>query len=458
MKIFKVRYGDATNSSSSHSVVFWRGDASDAPTDVPPDDDYGWDEFVLASPEEKKKYMEAMWFSMTESWEDRADKNIPSVDHQSVWELPNEPGTGAPNRSFFEAVSRYVVNNPKIFIFGGNDNSESDLFEKYGPKAQSWRLTRDLRYGTSSSVREDKRFGFWTLLTNGYEGPKKYRFTLDENDPAPVKAYSPELVDIKITDYCTYGCSFCYQGSTRAGRMATKVELQKAVQTLAKMKVMEVAIGGGEPTTHPHLYEFIGWLKEAGIRANVTTRNKDWVSGHFKSLSWDNRYSMGIGLSISSPQDRLKQPDIGWSSVTNHVVIGETSPEDLFSILIDTPRVLLLDYKTTGRGYKGPTYSTDDWISVVRAARAFRLAAAKRDGEPVGDWTIGIDTPLAKRCAEDLKGAGVDPLFYETEEGKFSAYWDLVAKKIGPCSYQPEKLLSFDGFSSREFLKEFSKW
>ena len=54
MKIQNIRYGFATNSSSSHSVVLAPGLKDNVCTG---ELGYGWENFVLATEEEKRKYL-----------------------------------------------------------------------------------------------------------------------------------------------------------------------------------------------------------------------------------------------------------------------------------------------------------------------------------------------------------------------------------------------------------------
>ena len=58
MKLHNLRIGFATNSSSSHSVILVPQN-SIKDDDVYSEDSYGWEQFVLASPEAKIKYIAA---------------------------------------------------------------------------------------------------------------------------------------------------------------------------------------------------------------------------------------------------------------------------------------------------------------------------------------------------------------------------------------------------------------
>lgn len=55
MYLTQIRYGFATNSSSSHSVILAEHIQSDSR--IPQGFEYGWDEFVLASTQAKRDYL-----------------------------------------------------------------------------------------------------------------------------------------------------------------------------------------------------------------------------------------------------------------------------------------------------------------------------------------------------------------------------------------------------------------
>ena len=64
-KVQNVRYGFATNSSSSHSLIYVR-DEQERPVSVSADGEFGWNMFVLDNVEDKIEY------AMTEGWTDDA--------------------------------------------------------------------------------------------------------------------------------------------------------------------------------------------------------------------------------------------------------------------------------------------------------------------------------------------------------------------------------------------------
>ena len=55
------------------------------------------------------------------------------------------------------------------------------------------------------------------------------------------KAKRPELVDIKITDFCPAQCRMCYMGSTPSGEHSSMEDMDRVIRELAKARVQEVA-------------------------------------------------------------------------------------------------------------------------------------------------------------------------------------------------------------------------
>ena len=76
-----------------------------------------------------------------------------------------------------------------------------------------------------------------------------------------------ENMDIKISDYCDMGCSMCHEGSSTNGKHGDILNA-KFIDTLHPYQ--EVAIGGGDATSHPDLLSFLRKLKEKKVIANIT--------------------------------------------------------------------------------------------------------------------------------------------------------------------------------------------
>lgn len=76
-----------------------------------------------------------------------------------------------------------------------------------------------------------------------------------------------ESMDIKLTNHCSLGCPYCHEGSTPEGEHGDILN-EKFIDTLHPYQ--EVALGGGDVTSHPDLVPFLQRLKERHIIANIT--------------------------------------------------------------------------------------------------------------------------------------------------------------------------------------------
>lgn len=81
---------------------------------------------------------------------------------------------------------------------------------------------------------------------------------------------SPELIDVSITDKCTFGCSYCYQDSRPRRTHAKKDLIPTLLKGFAQVPY-QIAIGGGEPTENPDFVSILHQTRELGTVPNYTT-------------------------------------------------------------------------------------------------------------------------------------------------------------------------------------------
>lgn len=83
---------------------------------------------------------------------------------------------------------------------------------------------------------------------------------------------APLDVHLSLTTRCTLRCRGCYAiGRDEPGR-DMPVDLARAIlDRLAAMNVFAVAIGGGEPLLHPHLFDVAAWCRQREMVPNLTT-------------------------------------------------------------------------------------------------------------------------------------------------------------------------------------------
>src|SRR5574343_798493 len=213
MKLHNLRFGFANNSSSSHSLIFV--DDPNLYSDRDANGEYGWNDFLLVSKEEKARYLGTMLYNQIKDMipddiakilfkkylNARRPDDGHYIDHQSNYVIPRDYRTGFINFEFFNEFVKYVLNK-NIIITGGNDNDDNDNYSYIKGNVIDLPITKDLR-SSEFVARKDKKYNYWTLF-NKRTGTK-IRFSFNDFNVKPVKSTYPELVDIKITDQCFEG-------------------------------------------------------------------------------------------------------------------------------------------------------------------------------------------------------------------------------------------------------------
>lgn len=92
-----------------------------------------------------------------------------------------------------------------------------------------------------------------------YEDGTRIKETINENDTQFIAKF-PDSCDMKITNNCDMGCPMCHEASTIDGKHSDILLTSPIIQNLHPYT--ELAIGGGNPLSHPQLLDFLKILKE----------------------------------------------------------------------------------------------------------------------------------------------------------------------------------------------------
>ena len=445
MKILNVRLGFATNSSSSHSILLLRdhGLADGGMSG----DGYGWEHFVLSSVAAKRHYLASQVAQNLgyNTWDNDPENAIvverlrdagldldavPGyVDHQSTWAFPRD--WLVPERldaEYLGALAEFLARDD-VVVLGGNDNEwdhSHHLLENDRYRGAIWHDTIPSEQSGLTMVARRDAAGFWTLF-NRLNG-NKVRLSFNADDPTPIAASAPELVDVKITDYCPFGCPFCYQDSTLEGKHATLENLVDVANKIAAAKVFEVAIGGGEPTLHPDFITILRIFRNRGVVPNFTTRNLGWLNKPDAETILDLCGSFAFSAQTADEVRHLNEILADGIEPTIHIVMGtvdrETLAEMLDVISAADFDVTLLGWKRTGRAQDPEHPYLDWWWETAHEHAPHRL---------------GIDTALAAESEAAGLLADVPKWQYHTADGPWSCYIDAVNMTVAPSSWQPER-------------------
>ena len=433
MEIVQVRAGHATNSSSCHSLIYLPGGASDNDA-ANCDQDFGWQWFTLGSREAKARYAAQSFKHMFD--DETLEKHLGVVpdqegyiDHESVGLL----GWVRDEEDLIKFVRLYL-DNDNIVITGGNDNDDSGPVPD-GPDVPGYRSDVQWRDGDNFLVIYDPVTGNKTHFAKG-----SYKI-------GDVPADFPELVDLKISDYCDLGCTFCYQNSTRRGKHGDLQVIKDVISKLSHLGTFEIAIGGGEPMQYPHLEEVIHHANKCGVTANFTTKDHVALSERGDLL----HYIGGVALSVTTAEDvyevakslvRLTREEM--SRLSFQVPVGAQTFEQFVELMeaisnYSIQRVTLLGYKMVGRGTPSKYHSFESKLGdVFFKQEPYAWDTSRYHQVPVyRNLNVGIDTQLAQRAPEfinKLPRQVVDKVVMY-KEGLHSCYIDAVKQQIAPSSY-----------------------
>lgn len=188
-----------------------------------------------------------------------------------------------------------------------------------------------------------------------YDDGTKVREWPDDQKP---QVTHPESCDLKITQYCDLAsvCVYCHEMSDKNGQHGDLDIIDKIWSS--QFPGTELAIGGGNPLAHPGLTDFLIKMKQRGIIPNVTVNML-----HMKRFSdtirkyQSERLIYGLGISYRGGNSLKMLPeDIDYSNVVFHMILGVHDFVDCLNVITwcrernIVPKILLLGYKTYGRG------------------------------------------------------------------------------------------------------------
>lgn len=475
--LVNIRFGFAANSSSSHSIIFI--DKDHKLSDDYDALDFGWNSFVLASKEAKLDYLsiiltecltrnklpDRMIESIVKDWTGSVGSLEGYIDHQSAIRLPNK--NKHVDIDFFEDFKNFLCRDD-IVILGGNDNQDRNLVDNIPHKGE---IKFDF-INLHDIYRKNKKTGVWTIF-NPHSGNKlKFSFNDISNKEIEEKSDIPELVDIKITDYCPFGCSYCYQSSTALGKHAEFGVLKSVAGTLSKYGTFEIAIGGGEPTLYAgavavnydkaldakDFNDVIDLFYENGIVVNFTTRNLKWLEKLDPerakkvgciAFSIDKSHNISRIIDLESKNENLR------GKIAIQYVVGISDEYNLENILKicgeRNYKITLLGYKRFGFGnnFQPNNKEEENWMNVlVKVLETYK------------NLKISIDTVLAAYSMNQLDENGVPNFCYSTKDGINSMYIDAVNQKIARSSYDSESTsVDLNNYHSEHvILEKFQSW
>ena len=245
-----------------------------------------------------------------------------------------------------------------------------------------------------------------------------------ENNLDFFEAQFPENIDLKITNYCDVNCAFCHEDFTIHGEHSIlDAEFFRTLRPYT-----ELAIGGGNPLSHPELISFLINLKKSKILANLTV-NQIHFEKHYNLLRYlmDKELIRGLGVSLVNPTDKFISMVQGVDNLIIHTINGIVSKNQISKLYDKDLKILILGYKLIRRGMDYYSESVDRNIEMM-----YNLL---KDGMVEHFKIVSFDNlALNQLRVKSLISEELWDEFYMGDDGKHTMYIDLVKREFSKSS------------------------
>jgi len=239
-----------------------------------------------------------------------------------------------------------------------------------------------------------------------------------------------ENMDIKICNVCDVLCPFCHEGSTKNGKLGDILN-EKFIDTLHPYQ--EVAIGGGDVTSHPDLIPFLQKLKEKKVIANITVNQIHFERKQelIKKLV-DEKLIYGLGVSLVNPTEHFLDLIKQYPNAVIHVINGILSESDVKKLENNDLKMLILGYKHLRRGNEyfevdqTEIENKQHWLYENLESLVDRFKVVSFDN-------LAIEQLQVKRLLTDEEWNE----FYMGDDSEFTYYIDMVERKFAKNSTAP---------------------
>lgn len=281
-------------------------------------------------------------------------------------------------------------------------------------------------------MKSDKE---WAIYKNGnymvainlIDGTK-----IKKTDDIVFEAGFAENIDLKITNKCADEngnilCPMCHEGSCPSGKHGDILNLE-FIDTLHPFQ--EVAIGGGDATSHPDLIPFLEKFKHRNVIANITVNQIHFMQKQdLIRYLFENKLIHGIGISLVDPTDEFIKAVKQFPTAVIHVINGIFTVTDFRRLANHDLNLLILGYKNLRRGidykkqHKERIEILQGWLrrEIFKVIPKFKAVAF----DNLAIEQLNLETKLHPVYWEK---------FYMGEEGTSTFYIDAVNREFAQSS------------------------
>ncbi|MCI9258565.1 hypothetical protein [Acutalibacter sp.] len=260
-----------------------------------------------------------------------------------------------------------------------------------------------------------------------------------ENDFNFFEPEYPESMDMKITNACDMMCPFCHEASVPNGEYGDILNLP-FLDTL--LPYTELAIGGGNPLSHPDLISFLHSLKKRKLIANMTVNQAHFLKNIPLLLELAEQeliYGLGISYISGTSADqtlKLVSEVARFPNAVFHVINGVVTVDELEHLSSVNSKVLILGYKEFRRGVDNYN-ACGEAIKRNQRELYYALPLIVRDR-----WfdVVSFDNLAVKQLdVKRLVSPSAWKEQYMGDDGSFTMYVDAVNREYAVCSVAEER-------------------
>ena len=262
-----------------------------------------------------------------------------------------------------------------------------------------------------------------TILNDG----TKIRQTKDDEF---IPAFA-ENCDCKITDKCSQGCAFCYEGCTANGKHG---DLFKYPFINTLHAYTELALNGND-LDHPDIEKFLEFLKEKKVFANITVNQNQFFANYDRIKDWQEKKMVyGIGVSLQNATDELIEKMNSIPNTVLHTIVGILSEDDIMKLKDHGIKILLLGYKQLQRGVNYLN-SHNDEVNKNKQYVYDNLSDITNWFKVVSFDNLAIEQLDVKRIVPENEWEE----FYMGDDGGYTFYIDMVKGEFSKNSIAQER-------------------
>ena len=264
------------------------------------------------------------------------------------------------------------------------------------------------------------------LVTIFNDGTKIRQTTDNEFIPA-----FAENCDCKITDKCSQGCLFCYEGCCVNGKHGDLFKYP-FIDTLHAYT--ELALNGND-LDHPDIDRFLEFLKKKKVYANITVNQTQFLTNYDRIKKWqENKLIHGIGVSLQKANDELIEKMRSIPNTVLHTIVGILTEEDVNILKDHDLKILLLGYKELKRG---KSFIETFLFNIVKNKMYVyeNLEQFKTWFKVVSFDNLAIEQLDVKRIVPDDEWEE----FYMGDDGNYTFYIDMVKGEFAKNSISQDR-------------------